>query len=278
MSVLKNELEIFYDCTREVLVAIIFISFWPTKLFVFHYCLMSVESSSPLSICFLLDICRSMTSNCSLPIINNRCLQLKQDSIDDTADHPAASAQSGRRRGSFSHALLSGGSSPSETINTVIAKLFRKADYDLGKAQRGIVFLDGMDKIGSNVSGGKAANKQVLREILQTIDGTTVDVTRVGSEDNEVIDTSHIFFVCFGNFDYDIDGIGKSSLHVKGSASVKSGESRLLWKSVMEHEVVHPKSDDSTDSGNGSEEHKTNSNHRRDSSMSIDTHSSGHYR
>ena len=42
---------------------------------------------------------------------------------------------------------------------------------------------------------------QVLREILQVLDGTMLDVTRAGSIDTECIDTSQIFFVCFGNFD-----------------------------------------------------------------------------
>ena len=42
---------------------------------------------------------------------------------------------------------------------------------------------------------------QVLREILQVLDGTMLDVTRAGSIDTECIDTSQIFFVCFGKTD-----------------------------------------------------------------------------
>ena len=50
-----------------------------------------------------------------------------------------------------------------ETINSVISKLFRKAEFDLEKAQRGIIFLDGMDKIGENVvSLSEIARKQVI--------------------------------------------------------------------------------------------------------------------
>jgi hypothetical protein len=44
-------------------------------------------------------------------------------------------------------------------------------------------------------------NFQVLKEILQIVDGTTIDVTRAGSTDSEVLDTTHMFFVCFGNFE-----------------------------------------------------------------------------
>ena len=42
---------------------------------------------------------------------------------------------------------------------------------------------------------------QVLKEILQVLDGTTIDVTRAGSNSSEYLDTSQIFFVCFGNFE-----------------------------------------------------------------------------
>ena len=54
--------------------------------------------------------------------------------------------------------------SPSQTMNSVIAKLFRKADFDLNRAQRGIVFLDGMDKIGDKLNNSEAANEQVKKQ------------------------------------------------------------------------------------------------------------------
>jgi ATP-dependent protease Clp ATPase subunit len=50
-----------------------------------------------------------------------------------------------------------------ETINTIISKLYRKADYDLSRAQRGILFLDGMDKIGAGLNLSEPAKKQVLK-------------------------------------------------------------------------------------------------------------------
>ena len=57
--------------------------------------------------------------------------------------------------------LMSGCDENKETINTVISKLYRKAEFDLTKAQRGIIVLDGMDKIGSNQNISEVARKQV---------------------------------------------------------------------------------------------------------------------
>ena len=56
---------------------------------------------------------------------------------------------------------MSGCDENKETINSVISKLYRKADFDLSKAQRGVIFLDGMDKIGSNQNTSEIAQKQV---------------------------------------------------------------------------------------------------------------------
>ena len=66
------------------------------------------------------------------------------------------------RRGSGSlDVLMSGCDENKETINSVISKLYRKADFDLSKAQRGVIFLDGMDKIGSNQNTSEIAHQQV---------------------------------------------------------------------------------------------------------------------
>ena len=55
-----------------------------------------------------------------------------------------------------------------ETINSVIAKLYRKSEFDLAKAQRGIIFLDGMDRIGQNANISEYAQQQVSILRLQS--------------------------------------------------------------------------------------------------------------
>jgi len=91
-----------------------------------------------------------------------------------------------------------------ETINSTISRLYRKADFDLERASRGIVFLDGMHKIGENQGLTKLEQQQVLREILQIVEGATpIDVTRAGSSshEREILNTSNMFFICFGVFE-----------------------------------------------------------------------------
>jgi hypothetical protein len=61
-----------------------------------------------------------------------------------------------------------------------------------------------MHKIGENQGLSKMEQQQVLKEILQIIEGQVqVDVTRAGSTsmDREVLNTSSMFFVCFGVFE-----------------------------------------------------------------------------
>jgi hypothetical protein len=61
-----------------------------------------------------------------------------------------------------------------------------------------------MHKIGENQGLSKMEQQQVLKEILQIIEGQVqVDVTRAGSSsmDREVLNTSSMFFVCFGVFE-----------------------------------------------------------------------------
>ena len=89
-----------------------------------------------------------------------------------------------------------------ETINSTISRLYRKADFDLDRASRGLVFLDGMHKIGENQGLSKVEQQQVLREVMQIVEGQVpVDVTRAGSASMEVLNTSNMFFVCFGVFE-----------------------------------------------------------------------------
>ena len=70
-----------------------------------------------------------------------------------------------QRRGSL-HELLLGLNENKETINSVISKLYRKAEFETDKAQRAIIFLDGMDKIGQNISISELARKQVGEKFI----------------------------------------------------------------------------------------------------------------
>lgn len=102
-----------------------------------------------------------------------------------------------------------------ETVNSVMRKLHKMAGGDLEKAQRSIVFLDNMDKIAYASSVGakrdevRSYSHQVFSDILRIVDGTQINLS-AGREDGEdfdlateedeeeLFDTSNLFFVCFG--------------------------------------------------------------------------------
>ena len=83
-----------------------------------------------------------------------------------------------------------------------------------------------------------------MKEILEVLDGTMLDVTRAGSTETECIDTSQIFFVCFGNFDE--NNSDDSQKNSTLSHPPKSNNSPSLNSNVSS----------SNDSGNGSGEQK----------------------
>ena len=105
-------------------------------------------------------------------------------------------------------------------------------------------------------------SNQVLKEIVQVLDGTVIDVTRAGSTENESIDTSQIFFVCFGNFDEK----GTNVVQAKPKSTIQ-----LLQPPKFNRSPTNSAgSSCSEDSGNGSGENRSSNLSRHFSSMSTD--------
>ncbi|GFO37832.1 ATP-dependent clp protease ATP-binding subunit clpx-like protein [Plakobranchus ocellatus] len=94
-----------------------------------------------------------------------------------------------------------------EDIESVIAKLLQDANYNVDKAQQGIVFLDEVDKIGS-VPGihqlRDVGGEGVQQGMLKMLEGTTVSVPERNSRklrgETVQVDTTNILFVASGAF------------------------------------------------------------------------------
>lgn len=94
-----------------------------------------------------------------------------------------------------------------EDIESVISKLLQDANYNVEKAQQGIVFLDEVDKIGA-VPGihqlRDVGGEGVQQGMLRLLEGTLVSVPEKNSRklrgETVVIDTSNILFVASGAF------------------------------------------------------------------------------
>ena len=106
-----------------------------------------------------------------------------------------------------------------DDIESVISKLLAAADNDVERAEKGIIFIDEIDKIAKkkNTTSRDVSGESVQQELLKLLEGSQVEVPVGSNQKNALtpmttVDTNNILFICGGAFP-DLENIIKERLN-----------------------------------------------------------------
>jgi len=134
-----------------------------------------------------------------------------------------------------------------EDVESILSRLLAAANYDIELAQRGIIYIDEIDKIArkteSSTMGRDVSGEGVQQGLLKILEGAEVYVPLKGSRKNSttetvLFDTTHVLFVCGGAFVGLVPDVNSKKGNKVGFGSVTQEKSSEVHK-VDHKALVH---------------------------------------
>ncbi len=133
-----------------------------------------------------------------------------------------------------------------EDVESILSRLLASADFDIERAQKGIIYIDEIDKIAnkseSATSGRDVSGEGVQQGLLKILEGGEVYVPVKGSRKSSsaetiLFDTTHVLFICGGAF-VGLVGDTKSKFKAKKMGFLKKNDEEIQKDEIESKDLI----------------------------------------